>query len=363
MTKNSVVNKPAITLSGSTVQLFYPQSGETFYFTPEHPAYKDVKKLLTTGEFTVEEARVLHNRNNADSYGLASYTEGRVKLHDGEVTFKGKAVCNSGAKVIKEFDRAGLPVNGLLAFMDRLYNNPSAWAVESAFNFLYQRGMAILDDGSFVGYKVVDPNWTDKYSNTICNKPGSVIPRLDRNEVDDNRQQECSFGYHVGTLEYARHFNRKPGDHMILVRALPEDIVSVPSEGEAQKIRVCHYEVLSEYFDTEQHLARAYNEDFTEAHPELPDEQEWEDEDGWDVDSLNDIYGYEDEDDYDDDYEDEYDDEDEDDEFYDEDAYDEEGEFCGDEPDDIYGVKPDGSSQAGRRYWNVREGGKFTKKA
>lgn len=51
---------------------------------------------------------------------------------------------------------------------------------------------------------------------------------------------------HVGALDYIKSYGHQ-GDVVLLVKVNPRDAVSVPSDHNAQKLRVCRYEVLSVY--------------------------------------------------------------------------------------------------------------------
>jgi len=76
----------------------------------------------------------------------------------------------------------------------------------------------------------------------IRNQVGDYL-EVERSDVDDNRERGCSSGLHVGSFDYAKGF----GNITKLVEFNPKDAVSVPSDCEYQKLRVCAYTVLEEY--------------------------------------------------------------------------------------------------------------------
>jgi len=92
-------------------------------------------------------------------------------------------------------------------------------------------------------YKGIRSDWTDKYSGKIDNSIGKTI-KFPRNKVDDNRENQCSWGLHVGSLDYVVDYCT---ERVVLVKVNPRDVVSVPKDHDAQKCRVCEYTVLSEY--------------------------------------------------------------------------------------------------------------------
>jgi hypothetical protein len=65
---------------------------------------------------------------------------------------------------------------------------------------------------------------------------------MPRGKVDDDFRRGCSFGFHVGTREYATSW----GPRTMLVKVDPADVVSVPSDCECQKLRTSRYTVVCE---------------------------------------------------------------------------------------------------------------------
>jgi predicted RNA-binding Zn-ribbon protein involved in translation (DUF1610 family) len=105
--------------------------------------------------------------------------------------------------------------------------------------------MPITCEGTFLACKGVREDYKDCHTGTIDNRPGAVIPPMDRSEVDDNPNNHCSNGYHCGAWDYAKSF----GARVVLVEVDPADVVSVPSDYNAQKCRVTWYKVLSDMLE------------------------------------------------------------------------------------------------------------------
>jgi hypothetical protein len=78
-------------------------------------------------------------------------------------------------------------------------------------------------------------------SGRILNTVGAEI-EVKRRDVDDNRDHHCSFGLHVGSLDYARGFARGV---VVVVKVNPKDVVSVPTDYSCQKCRVSAYKVVT----------------------------------------------------------------------------------------------------------------------
>lgn len=167
-----------------------------------------------------------------------------VTVSNGEVIWNGQPLHNAVANKIIEFMQKGLPYKPLANFINNLMQNPSNRSVEELYGFLAHKGLPITEDGHFIAYKGIKRNWKDAYSGTIDNSIGTKVPPKARNEVDDNCNNTCSRGYHVGTLQYVQGYCT---ERVILVKVNPKDCVSVPIDHNAQKLRVCTYEVLAEY--------------------------------------------------------------------------------------------------------------------
>jgi hypothetical protein len=76
----------------------------------------------------------------------------------------------------------------------------------------------------------------------IYPKTGTV--QVHEYAVDDNPQEECSYGLHVGTLDYARRFCSKESHKVLRCSVNPAHVVSVPCNGTMGKIRVKELTVL-----------------------------------------------------------------------------------------------------------------------
>jgi hypothetical protein len=95
----------------------------------------------------------------------------------------------------------------------------------------------------------VNPDYTDKYSGTVDNTPGQKPERMERSQVDDNPNNHCSNGYHVGALGYAGPggWYNSPRDKVMICKVDPADVVSVPNDHGCQKMRCCYYEPVGEF--------------------------------------------------------------------------------------------------------------------
>ena len=143
------------------------------------------------------------------------------------------------SRKLMELVNAGHNTKSLENFWGNLKENPSEESRKDLYEFLMANKIPITDDGHFVGYKSVRNDYLDAYSGKISNKPGTVV-KIDRKDVDSNRQQTCSYGLHVGAYSYASTYSQL----LLEVKVNPRDVVSVPPDYNQQKMRVCRYEVV-----------------------------------------------------------------------------------------------------------------------
>ena len=173
----------------------------------------------------------------------ASY-EG-IEVKDGNLYVFGDPVHSTLATRVLSFLEAGLDCVHLFKFILKLNLNPSKRAVDELYTFLEHRALPITDNGNFLAYKAVNADYTDKYSGKFLNTIDAVL-EMPRNKVDDNKEVGCSYGFHAGTVEYAKDFLGGSG-HLMIVEINPVDVVSIPTDCQFQKLRTCKYKVVGEY--------------------------------------------------------------------------------------------------------------------
>lgn len=173
--------------------------------------------------------------------------KGSVTVKNGQVHYRGIAMHNTVTERILDFLNEGMPTEPLVRFLENLLENPMPEAVSELYDFLANTAggrsqFPITDDGCFIGYKGIKDDWTDAFTGRIDNSIGTIVT-MDRCKVDPDRRNECSYGLHVGTLEYARGFAART----ILVKVNPRDCIAVPKDYNCSKLRVCRYEVIAEH--------------------------------------------------------------------------------------------------------------------
>lgn len=176
---------------------------------------------------------------------LIDYTDGEIEIVDGNVFYDGEQLDNYPARRMIEFMRSGVPFGPLAAFIKRLMLNTSYRVREQLYGFLEESSMPLTDDGYFLAYKKVRSDYMDIHSGSFRNAVGDVC-EMPRYKVDDNPNNTCSAGLHVCSYSYLPHFGSDSSSTVMVVKVDPADVVSVPTDYNNAKMRVCRYEVIDE---------------------------------------------------------------------------------------------------------------------
>lgn len=201
-----------------------------------HLAYTKLVEAIKQGLWdTVKE---LVNPTKA----IVNYSKGNLSVVDGELFWKNEVFHNSLATRIVKMLEDGFDIDPMVNFMNNLMLNPSHQSVTELYGFLEKNNLPITPDGHFLAYKKVRADYRDVYSGTMDNSVGKIV-EMERNKVDDNRNNECSTGLHFCSHSYLASFG---GERTVIVKINPADVVSIPSDYDNAKGRACRYEVIGE---------------------------------------------------------------------------------------------------------------------
>jgi hypothetical protein len=178
--------------------------------------------------------------------------QGRVTVVDEVVYFEGEVINNAVTRRILWGLSEGYDMSAYINFLDEAMENPSQQAVDEMYLFMEANNMGIFDDGCIIGYKKVNAEFRDIYTNTFNNSPGQIL-KMRRNAVDDRRDKTCSTGFHFCSMSYLPKYGRGTGDRIVIVKVRPRHIVSVPIDYNNAKVRCCEYEVIAEYTGPDRH--------------------------------------------------------------------------------------------------------------
>jgi hypothetical protein len=164
---------------------------------------------------------------------------------DGLACFDGKPVPDALIKRYKFMIENEFPVDGFRDFILNLSENPGKDSREDLYGFLEACSLPITEDGHFLAYKRVGKNYMDCHTGAIDNSVGKIV-EMPRESVDADRSRTCSAGLHVCSRSYLGSI---AGEHIMVCKINPRDVVSVPVDYGNAKMRVCRYEVIAELKD------------------------------------------------------------------------------------------------------------------
>ena len=173
---------------------------------------------------------------------VINYGKGNVEVQGDKLFWRGAEMHNALTTRMISMLQEGFPVEPLVLFMENLMSNPSKRAVDELYGFLEKNNLPITPDGHFLAYKKVRENYMDCHSGTFNNSVG-MICEMERNQVDDDKDRTCSTGLHFCSQEYLNHFG---GEHTMILKINPRDVVSIPSDYNNSKGRCSRYEVIGE---------------------------------------------------------------------------------------------------------------------
>ena len=179
--------------------------------------------------------------------GPSTQTLGKFTVQgDGRIVIGGKPLPPTLSNRLVQFVQRGIPTAPLEKFWENCMKNPDSLSITELYDFLETNHVPLTNDGCFVAYKAVNNDWTDCHTGKVLNKPGMTIT-MPRDEVDPDRRNQCSYGFHVGGYSYASTF----GPKLLEVKVNPAKVVSVPEDYNWAKMRVHEYEVIRENPKTE----------------------------------------------------------------------------------------------------------------
>lgn len=229
-------------ITSTTVTVHY--QGEVLVANSSNPAFAEIRQAALNQDW--ETVRSLVNLRSA----VTKWSKGKFSVEGDQLLYDGRPVPPVLGDRVIAFIQEGAPVEHLLAFYERLKLNPSFRSIEQLYKFLEHRNIPIGEDGCFYAYKAVNRDWWSygvdrRTGRAELNKIG-MSPTMPRSEVDDDPTHGCSYGFHVGSLEYAATFG-SADRRLLICKVDPANVVSVPHDCAFQKLRCSSYTVIQEY--------------------------------------------------------------------------------------------------------------------
>lgn len=221
-------------------------NGKVFTADNSHPNFSKVIDACLNKRFS-EISQLIETGRTIEKWSL-----GYFKFQDGKLYYYGEEL--NGTLIQKIIDSIKNNDKNVLKYVNflenALLNDKNSY--DEMWEFLKHNDIEIDDEGSIVCYKKVTTygnGLKDSRTKTIPNDLGTVV-QMPRHLVNDDKNQTCSYGLHVGSISYVKDFS---GDTIIKVLVRPSDIVSVPVDYNGQKMRCSEYfvsEILDEDLNT-----------------------------------------------------------------------------------------------------------------
>ena len=202
-----------------------------------HIAYDKLKDAIKVGDWLAV-ADLIEPKKVVINYGA-----GNISIQGDELFWKGTTMHTALTERIIQMLQEGFPIEPMVMFMENLMENPSHRAVQELYGFLENNNLPITPDGHFLAYKKVQNNYLDIHSGKFDNSVGQTL-EMDRNYVDDNKDNTCSTGLHFCSQEYLGFGGSN--SRTVIVKINPRDVVSIPADYNNSKGRTCRYEVIGE---------------------------------------------------------------------------------------------------------------------
>jgi len=172
--------------------------------------------------------------------GLERRSGGRYQIIDGVVHVGDSPMPEGLSKMVIRLAEDNEDTSPLEKFWINLKQNPSQDSRKDLFDFLMANDMPITRDGYLVAYKYVRDDYLDCWSGKYDNSPGNRV-HMKRSEVDPDRKNTCSRGFHVAAFGYVEGH-----DKVVMCEVHPKDVVTVPPDYNQQKMRICDYRVVGD---------------------------------------------------------------------------------------------------------------------
>jgi hypothetical protein len=177
-------------------------------------------------------------------------TSEHIEVHSDYITYKGKQIHGTIVDRILTMIQEGFNATPMINFLDNLYQNPSDVAVKELYNFLVVAKLPITEDGHFLAYKRVNANYTSCHDGKTDNSIGAVL-EMERSQVDSDRNNTCSYGFHFCSFDYLRSFS---GPRTLILKINPRDVVAIPADYGDTKGRACRYLIEGEIDQVDENL-------------------------------------------------------------------------------------------------------------
>lgn len=236
----------------ATVTAFDPTSSQPIkQADSRHPHFKRIVEGLNNGDRSVFD---LFDVQGGVVKQLTAVSD-RITFDGSNILFDGDPQVGPLADHLLRCLEAGVEnYEPVAKFWEKVATNPDDRSREQLFTWLQSHQFTITEDGDILGYKGVHPTVSGfesahagtafvdgvEFKNSrIPNNIGTVVT-MPRSAVANDPNVACHYGLHVGDWSYASGFARV----VLEVHVNPRDVVSIPRDSGARKMRCCRYRVV-----------------------------------------------------------------------------------------------------------------------
>lgn len=206
----------------------------------DHANFKKIVDRIKTGEFDNIE-RLFNIRDTLEKCFNVTIKNGN------RVYYKTKEVNNAVSQRILNYVRDGLPYRGWVCFLNKLMENPSEHCRQQLFNYVNKHGIALCEDGFLYAYKAVKKDYFDWHTGKTHKYSIGKIVKMDRDKCETADNVGCGTGLHIADAKYLdKYYQKFEETKYLLCRFSPKDVMSVPTDENWEKIRVCKLRVMRE---------------------------------------------------------------------------------------------------------------------
>jgi len=205
--------------------------------TADHKNFKEIRDKLLNENYKGASNLILGKRLEIQKFGGFKLNQFKQLEYDGAIIPEGLM------NIIFKFKEKKLSFDPFENFWKRLRNNCSERVKNELFRFIQNCGFSITEDGCFIAYKRITHDFKDVKSKKFDNSIGKIVS-MPREEVSDDSSVACAKGLHVAAYSYLANYS---GDRIIEVKVDPADVVSIPTDYNDSKMRVCKYKVIKEF--------------------------------------------------------------------------------------------------------------------
>ena len=145
---------------------------------------------------------------------------------------------------IEDIAYFGKSAKGFKNFLRHFNKQDVKHSADELLDFMKNADMPIADDGSIIGYKMLNlyagDVFVDCHTRTVKQKLGTLV-YMPKSKVSDDRRQACGTGLHVAAPKYITSFG---GSVLTLVKVRPHDVIRVPSD-ENTKMGCAAYQIVA----------------------------------------------------------------------------------------------------------------------